>query len=194
MIIKKEPLIKKLGIKKKKKNKTGTTDEKKKKRQQRRLKELIIKVVVLIVGITLLLTVFFSLHVIHGNEMYPSLRDGDLVITYRLVRTYMSDHVFEYKVDGQRYYGRIVAVAGDKIEFDGNGYYKVNGNVPYEDQFYQTLPNNSGGIKFPYVVPEDSVFILADYRIQSQDSRVFGAIPTKELVGEVVLQLRRRGF
>lgn len=181
-------------IEKKKKPKKGVNDEKKKKRFQRRLKELIIKTLVLIVGIILLLTVFFSVHVNHGNDMYPSIRDGDLVITYRLVNTYMADHVFEYKVDGQRYYGRIVGVAGDRIEFDGNGYYKINGNVPYEDQFYETMADNSSGIKYPYVVPEDSVFILSDYRIQSEDSRVFGAIPIKDLVGEVVLQFRRRGF
>ena len=117
-------------------------DEKKKRRFQRRLKELIIKSIILVVGIILLTTVFFSIHVIHGNDMYPSLRDGDLVISYRLVNTYMADHVFEYKVDGQRYYGRIVAVAGDKIEFDGSGYYRINGNTPYEDQFYQTLPDS----------------------------------------------------
>jgi len=178
----------------KKKPKKVVSDEKKKRRFQRRLRELVIKVVVLIVGITLLLTVFFSVHVIHGNDMYPSIRDGDLIISYRLVNTYMAGHVFEYKVDGQRYYGRIVAVAGDRIEFDGDGYYKINGGTPYEDQFYPTLADSSSGIKYPYTVPEDSVFILSDYRIQSDDSRVFGAIPIKDLVGEVVLQFRRRGF
>ena len=195
-----------LKIKKKKKTNKAETDklttkqnnasidEKKKKRQQRRLKELIIKTIILIVGVVLLLSVVFSVHVMHGNEMYPSIRDGDLVISLRLVRTYMADHVFEYKYDGQTHYGRIVAIAGDRIEFDGNGYYKINGSTPSEDQFYQTLPDNSSGIVFPYIVPEDSVFILSDYRIQSEDSRVFGAIPIKDLVGEVVLQFRRRGF
>ena len=191
--------------KKKKKNKAetselaekqnnGSTDEKKKRRFKRRLKELIIKTSILIVGIVLLLTVVFSIHIMRGDDMYPSIRDGDLVITYRLVNTYMSGHVFEYKVDGQRHYGRIVGVSGDRITFDGKGYYKINGNTPYEDQFYQTLPDTSSGIKFPYVVPQDCVFILSDYRLQSEDSRVFGAIPIKDLVGEVVLQFRRRGF
>lgn len=174
--------------------KNGSTDEKKKRRFQRRLKELIIKTTILIVGIVLLTTVFFSIHVIHGNDMYPSLRDGDLVISYRLVNIYMSGHVFEYKVKGQTHFGRIVGVAGDKIEFDGNGYYRVNGNTPYEDKFYQTLPDNSSGIEYPYIVPTDCVFILSDYRLQSEDSRVFGAIPIKDLVGEVILQFRRRGF
>ena len=175
-------------------SKNVSSEEKKKRRFKKRLQELIIKTLILIVGIVLLLTVFFSIHIIRGNDMYPSLRDGDLVITYRLVNIYMADHVFEYKVDGQRHYGRIVGVAGDRIEFDGKGYYKVNGNVPYEDQFYKTEEISSSGIKFPYKVPEDSVFILSDYRIQSEDSRVFGAIPIKDLVGEVVLQFRRRGF
>ena len=173
---------------------TGSNEEKKKRRYKKRLQELIIKTVVLIVGIVLLTTVFFSIHVMHGNDMYPSIRDGDLVITYRLVNTYMADHVFEYKQDGITHFGRIVGVAGDRIEFDGNGYYKINGNVPAEDQFYITEEVKSSGIKFPYTVPDDCVFILSDYRIQSEDSRVFGGIPIKDLVGEVVLVFRRRGF
>ena len=173
---------------------SGSTEEKKKRRFKKRLKELIIKTVVLIVGIVLLTTVFFSIHVMHGNDMYPSIRDGDLIICYRLVNTYMADHVFEYKQDGITHFGRIVGVAGDKIEFDGKGYYKINGSIPSEDQFYSTEAISSSGITFPYIVPADSVFILSDYRIQSEDSRVFGAIPIKDLVGEVVLVFRRRGF
>lgn len=180
--------------KKDKYRKTNSSNDKKKKRFQRRLRELIIKTAVLIIGIVLLTTVFFSIHVVHGNDMYPSIRDGDLVITYRLVNTYMSDHVFAYKHDGTTYFGRIVGVAGDTIEFDGKGFYRINGNNPYEDHFYDTNPSNANVIDYPYVVAEDSVFILGDYRLQTEDSRSFGSIPTRDLIGEVVLILRRRGF
>ena len=183
-------------VDKTKKSSNSGKKKKKKKKQtfKKRLQELLLKVGALIVGITLLVTVFFSVSVIHGNDMYPGLRDGDLVITYRLVNTYMSDHVWAYKYDGRTYFGRIVGVPGDVIEMTGDGYYRINGNVPYEDQFYETDPITGQGITFPYTVPQDSVFLLGDYRIQTEDSRIFGAVSTKDLIGEVVLVFRRRGF
>ena len=168
--------------------------KRKKRTTKQRIQELLIKTGILIVGIVILVTVFFSVNVIHGNDMYPSLRDGDLVITYRLVNNYMADHVWAYEYDGETHFGRIVGVAGDVIDMTGDGYYKINGNVPYEDQFYGTNPEIGTGINFPYTVPADSVFLLGDYRIQTEDSRVFGAISTKDLIGEVVLIFRRRGF
>ncbi len=183
------------SIEPKKKTKKGSNSGKKKGRKlKRRLKELILKTVLLIVGIILLTTVFFSVHLNRGNGMYPSLRDGDLVITYRLTRTYMSDHVWAYKYDGETYFGRIVGVPGDVIDMTGDGYYRINGNVPFEDQFYETNPSSGQGVKYPYTVPEGSVFLLGDYRLQTDDSRNFGAIPTEDLIGEVVLTFRRRGF
>lgn len=186
--------------KKKKKHKESvekpvlSDEEKKKRRLKKRTQELIIKTVVLIAGIIILVTLVFGVHVVHDNNMYPSLRDGDLVITYRLVNVYMSDHVFAYKHDGRVYFGRIVGVAGDVIDMTSDGYYKVNGNVPYEDHFYDTLSSSSKEITYPYKVPEKSVFILGDYRLQTEDSRSFGAIPIRDLEGEVALTLRRRGF
>lgn len=179
---------------KKKTNKGSNDEKKKKKRLKKRIIRLISKTLILIVGIILLVTVFFSVHLVRGNGMYPSLRDGDLVITYRLVNQYMSDHVWAYKYEGETYFGRIVGVQGDVIEMTGDGYYRINGNVPYEDQFYDTQPSTAKGIQYPYTVPSDHVFLLGDYRLQAEDSRVFGAIPTKDLIGEIVLQFRRRGF
>lgn len=192
----KKPKVEKTeGTETKKKSNSGKKKKKKKKRTtKQRIQELLIKIGILIVGITVLVTVFFSVNVIHGNDMYPSLRDGDLVITYRLVNNYMADHVWAYKYEGETYFGRIVGVSGDVIDMSGDGYYKINGNVPYEDQFYATDPVTGQGIKYPYKVPEGTVFILGDYRIQTEDSRSFGAISTKDLIGEVVLTFRRRGF
>lgn len=169
-------------------------EAKKKRRLKKRIRELIIKIFVLFLGVYILVSYIFGVHVVHDNNMFPSIRDGDLVITYRLVGKYATDHVFSYKYNGRTYFGRIVGVAGDVIDIKDDGTYTVNGNVPYEDHFYDTVPSERKEIKYPYTVPEGSVFILTDYRLQTTDSRSFGAIPIKALEGEVALTLRRRGF
>lgn len=176
------------------KTQTPNDETKKKRRLKRRVRELLIKTIVLIVGIYILLTFVFGIHIVHDNNMFPSIRDGDLVITYRLVNRYATDHVFAYEYEGKTYFGRIVGVGGDVISISDDGVYTVNGNVPYEDQFYPTNRAESSNVTYPYTVPYDAVFILEDYRLQTKDSRSFGAIPIKALKGEVALTLRRRGF
>ena len=169
-------------------------EAKKKRRLKKRVRSLILKTVLLVGGIYVLITFIFGIHVVHDNNMFPSIRDGDLVITYRLANTYMTDHVFSYTYENKTYFGRIVGVAGDVIDISEEGGYTVNGNVPFEDEFYETMPSGNKQIVYPYTVPANTVFILADYRLGQLDSRNFGAIPTKDLKGEVALTLRRRGF
>jgi len=38
------------------------------------------------------------------------------------------------------------------------------------------------------------VFILGDYRTQSEDSRDFGAVPLDDIAGKVITVLRRRSL
>ena len=49
-------------------------------------------------------------------------------------------------------------------------------------------------ISYPYTVGEDQVFILNDFRSDSTDSRLFGAVDMKDVKGPVLIMLRRRGF
>jgi signal peptidase I len=50
------------------------------------------------------------------------------------------------------------------------------------------------GIEYPYTVPEDSYFVLCDFRTSSDDSRSYGAVPKEDLDGKIITILRRRGI
>lgn len=49
-------------------------------------------------------------------------------------------------------------------------------------------------ITYPYTVPEGHVFILGDYRTQTEDSRDHGPIPMEDVEAKVITILRRQGI
>lgn len=132
-----------------------------------------------------------GIHVNHGNSSYPMLKDGDLVITYKIGKPVAGEEI-AYTVDGQTRFGRIVAVGGDVIDISGE-YIKVNDYGITEDVVYPTT-SEGAKIDLPYQVPEGTVFVMNDFRQDINDSRTYGAISLKDCEGKVVLVLRRRGI
>lgn len=136
----------------------------------------------------------FGFYYLRSNAMFPALRDGDLIISYKL-ETAVKNDVVLYKTDEGRKVGRIVATAGDTVAFSTSGELLVNGCVSTEEIFYATTEATNSDITYPYTVPENSVFILNDYRSADfNDSRTLGAISLDKLDGKAFFIFRRRGF
>jgi signal peptidase I len=151
------------------------------------------KYVLLVVAIWFVFSFVFSVNQMSGETMYPRLRDGDLLLSFRLERSYEVDDVVLYKHNGVQSVARVVAQAGDVVDVSEDGYLVINGNIKQEEVFYATEAK-AGGIELPYTVPEDSYFLLCDYRTASADSRIYGAISQKDMVGKVITLLRRRSI
>lgn len=147
-----------------------------------------------IIGLLVYIATFFvRIDFIHTNEMFPSLRDGDLAISYKLGQ-YSYGDVVVYKAfeDGEIHYGRIMCINESTVEIDDYGNFLVNGNIVSENSYYQNY--NKGDIEYPYKVGNNNVFILQDYRMEMSDSRVFGQIPIDQICGKVIIDIRVRGF
>ena len=151
------------------------------------------KIAITILIIFLLLQFVIGIHFYYGNNMNPALKDGSLVITYKLDKNIYSDLVVYYEYDSIKQFGRICGVPGDIINITEEGKYTINGNIPLENIFYNTFPNTDG-IIYPYTVPEGSYFIMNDYRENTSDSRKFGAVPIKNIEGQEYIEIQRRGF
>lgn len=135
---------------------------------------------------------FFLLMQNRGQDMFPAVKDGDLVIAYRLQREYEKNDLVVYERDGEHRVGRIAARAGDYVTITEDGTLMVNGTVQSGEIVYPTYPKEN--IVYPYAVPDGTVFILADYRTQAQDSRDFGPVETEDIEAKVLSILRRRGL
>jgi signal peptidase I len=162
-------------------------------RQKETVLKFIIKLCLVLLVIWVVFTFIFGIRQVSGEHMYPRLRDGDLILYYRLEQNYQIGDVVTFQLEDTTFWARIVAQGGDVVEVTEDGQLIINGNVQEEEIFYPTEPQE-GDVTYPYTVDEGSYFVLCDYRTISFDSRTYGAISKKDLDGKVITLLRRRGI
>ena len=126
-----------------------------------------------------------------GMGMFPAIEDGDLVLVYRLHKEYEKGDAVVYRHNGENLIGRIVAKETDVVNMNDSGTLQINGTNQGGEIMYPTYAKP--GIEYPFRVPEDTLFLLCDYRTQAEDSRDFGPIPLDDIQGKVITIVRRRG-
>ena len=153
---------------------------------------LLLRILFLALAGWVMFTQVFLITQVSGNAMFPAVKDGDLVIAFRLQQEYAKNDVIVYTAEGEPHIGRIAAKATDVVMMDDSGSLLVNGTNQAGEILYPTYAKE--WLTYPYTVPEKQVFVLGDYRTQTEDSRDFGAIPMENVEGKVITILRRRGI
>ena len=157
---------------------------------------LLIRVIIIAAVFWLIFNYVFLITRCHGQGMYPAVKDGDLCVVFRTGISRMTGQklaqgdIVVYKLNGKRYFGRVTATAGDTVAVDGR--VTVNGTPEGNDILYTTETGTV--LEFPFQVPEETVFVLGDFRTDTQDSRDFGSIPLEYVEGKLITLLRRRGL
>lgn len=156
----------------------------------------ILKIVLLAAIIVLPIRYFiFQPFFVQGMSMEPNFSSGDYLIideiTYRFIEPKRGEViVFKYpKNPTQRYIKRIIGLPGETIEIK-NGKVIVFDNTEnqYLDEL-EYLPDSlqtKGNIRVS--LNEDEYFVLGDNRAFSSDSRRWGSLPRKNIVGKVLLR------
>lgn len=174
--------------------KKSINSEKKKKPKLLFLFRFFLKIGLLTLIVWFILTYILGLYRMTGNNMFSSIKDGDLCILYKIEDYYTNDIVSYITPDGQSHIGRIVAVPGQTVDFPKEGGYLVNGYQLSEEITYQTFASEKSAVKYPLSLNEDEYFILNDFRSDTKDSREYGTISRKEIGGKLIFLLRRRSF
>lgn len=134
---------------------------------------------------------------IGGESMNPSLRNNEFVLLYKL---------YYYQNEPQRgdivifkspknpdvdYISRIIALNGDTLQIK-EGLVYLNGSILQEPYVVgMTMPSiDEGTIKEGeiFTIPTDTIFVMSDNRQHASDSRNFGPVQKKNLVGIPVLR------
>lgn len=110
------------------------------------------RVVVILLCAWVLFTQVFLLTQAKGSSMFPAVKDGDLLICYRLQKTYAKNDVVVYTQGGKLRVGRILGREGDLVALDDSGTLVVNGAVQSGEILYPTYAKDA--LEYPYTVPE----------------------------------------
>lgn len=157
------------------------------------VRQLAIEISVVCTAMIIMLTCVIGITVQTGNDMFPSIKDGDIVIYYRTTRLLPTETVV-YRASDGLHTGRIAASSGALINETGDHQLTVDGiyqPVSIKDGIY-SLTYSGKKLDLPVTVGQDQYFILNDNRERMDDSRTYGAIDTGKVSGRVISVFRVR--
>ena len=140
---------------------------------------------------TLIVTFGFQVARVEGQSMAPTLQDQDRLIVnklaYRIGEPQIGDIVMLYYPNKpeKSFVKRVIAAEGDQVKIvDG----KVYRNDVLMDDSFVPPEYRSHEDYAPRVIDEGYYFVMGDHRNNSSDSRHWGLVPKKYIIGRVQLR------
>lgn len=137
----------------------------------------------------------FQPFIVKGESMIPNFQSGDYLIvdeiSYKFSAPKRGDViVFKYPKDTtQKFIKRVIGLPGETVEVkDGKVTISKDGNLQILDEKYLPNPDDTIGT-VTIALAQDEYFVLGDNREFSYDSRVWGSVPAKNIIGKVFLRV-----
>lgn len=134
-----------------------------------------IKTIVSAVIFAYIITTFIIVNAsVPTGSMKDTIMPGDRLVAFRLAYLFSEPKrddivVFKFPDDeSYLYVKRIIGLPGDKVEIKDGKVYINDSEQPLEDKY---IKEEMFGSWEPYIVPEESYFMLGDNRNDSKDSR-----------------------
>lgn len=147
-------------------------------------------VIVSLVAVYLIRSFIVQPFYVRGASMEPNFQDGQYLIineiSYRFEKPQHGDViVFRYPLDPSEYFiKRVIGLPGDRVEID-DGKVFVNGEE-FEEAYIPRGVFTYGKNKISLGPTE--YYVLGDNRPASSDSRRWGVLPARNIVGRVWLR------
>lgn len=130
-------------------------------------------------------------HKVSGNSMFPTYHNGDFLITEKITYKFNEPKRGDVIVlknprnESQDFIKRIIALPGDTVKIENNLVF-VN-DQPLNENYLPPNTTTRAGLfmneGFTVRAGDNQYFVLGDNRDHSSDSREWGAITKKEIIG-----------
>ena len=148
------------------------------------------------VGLALLIRTFIiAPFKIPSGSMHPTLLEGDRILVSKFIYHFHPPRrgdivVFRYPEDSKRpFIKRLVGLGGDAVELR-DGHLVVNGTLLDGNETFRTNHYYNQGAygqeRQVVKVPEGSYFVLGDNSGSSHDSRFWGFVPKRLMIGQAI--------
>jgi signal peptidase I len=145
---------------------------------------------VVALGLAMIIIVFFYQPVkVEGTSMAPLLSDQERIFINKFVYHFEPIErgdvvVFWYPLDRTKsFIKRVVGLPGDEVEIRRGRVYINGKNL---EERYVPLQYIDTAAYGPVQIPRDEYFVMGDHRISSNDSRIFGPVPSAFIYGKAV--------
>ena len=146
---------------------------------------------------TLIVTFGFQVARVEGQSMAPTLEDQDRLIVnklaYRIGEPRRGDIVMLYYPlnPDKSFVKRIVAGPGESIRSANGHLFRTDQEgheYPLRDDFIPDMYKSTTDTWGPTLLPSAYYFVMGDHRNNSSDSRTWGFVPEKYIIGKVELR------
>lgn len=136
--------------------------------------------------------------IVSGSSMVPNFHDREYLVinklTYRFNEPKRGDVVvFRYPKDKTQYFiKRIIGLPGEKIKVQNGQAIVINSEHPEGSALTEPYLSNQDitfGKDDQITLGTDQYFVMGDNRLASSDSRVWGVLPKRDIVGTAWLRV-----
>lgn len=149
------------------------------------------KYIIVVIFVLLFFIFVMGLQQVIGPSMNPTLNEGDIIITNKLIYRFKSierNDIVVISQDEKYMIKRIVGLPGETVEYQNNDVL-INGKA-YKETFTNSETEDFTIQDLGYdVIPEDMYLVLGDNRENSLDSRTFGLVSKNQIVGKAWIKI-----